>query len=136
MATPYVPPNTTGTREVVLKQNDTAPKLQLTLRDGNGDLKNLIGASAKICGRHKLTRELKISGTATVTGTTGLIEYQWQAADTDTAGIYELEVEVTYSDATVETFPSGSYIQLRILGDVSRPHHFHGGGGGGGGGGY
>ena len=118
MATPYVPPNTTGTWEVVLKQNDTAPKLQVTLRDGDGDLKVLTGATAKILVRHQITRTTKVDATATVTSTTGLIEYQWLAADTDTVGIYELEIQVTYSDSTIETFPSGSYVALRIVGDI------------------
>jgi hypothetical protein len=55
------------------------------------------------------TKRIKINrGTATISNAAnGEVTYQWQAGDTDTSGIYDAEVEVTWSDGDPETFPSG-----------------------------
>jgi hypothetical protein len=48
----------------------------------------------------------------------GIVEYSWQAGDTDTAGTYYGEIEVTYGDATVETFPNNGYFTVIIKEDL------------------
>jgi hypothetical protein len=41
-----------------------------------------------------------------VDDTNGVVQYDWQVGDTDTVGAYYVEFQVTYSDASVETFPN------------------------------
>jgi len=54
-----------------------------------------------------------------VTPLSGLVRYNWQAADTATVGSYQVEFEVTYADATVETFPNDGYIRVEIIADIA-----------------
>lgn len=49
----------------------------------------------------------------TATGTP-TVSYDWQAGDTDNAGEYVAEFEVTYSDGSIETFPNDGYISIEI----------------------
>ena len=49
----------------------------------------------------------------------GRISYQWLAGDTDTPGVFQVEIEVTFSDETVATFPSDGYHQLTILAEIN-----------------
>lgn len=93
---------------MILKQGDLAPKLQLDLNA------NLTAATvvAKIRRVHQSTILTK---TLTVTDApNGLVEYQWVAGDTDTAGTYLIEVLVTFSGAIPERFPQRFNRELLI----------------------
>jgi hypothetical protein len=47
-------------------------------------------------------------GTATITdAVNGEVTYNWIAGNTDTAGSFQAQVEVIWSDGKPETFPSG-----------------------------
>ena len=48
----------------------------------------------------------------------GIVQYPWVGADTNTAGTYYGEVEVTYADNTVETFPNNGYFTIIIKEDL------------------
>jgi len=54
-----------------------------------------------------------------VTALEGLVRYNWTAADTDTVGSYQAEFEVTYADASIETFPNDGYIRVEIIDDIT-----------------
>lgn len=43
---------------------------------------------------------------------------QYMPADTDTAGRFEAEFEVTYADGAVETFPNDGFIVVQIGPDI------------------
>lgn len=119
MAQPYLPPNTIGRRDVVLKRGDTAPPFSAILRDANGDPVDLTGASARLLMRFATTRKQKVAGACSIPNPpTGQVVYQWATPDTDRAGVFELEVEVTYGDFTVETFPRAGHQRVRIDEDV------------------
>jgi hypothetical protein len=63
---------------------------------------------------------VKIDTAATVvTAASGIVRYDWLAADTDTAGTFQAEFEVTYSDGKIETFPNASYIEVVITDDIA-----------------
>ena len=64
---------------------------------------------------------VKISGASvTITDASlGLVTYSFTAANTDTAGVYHAEIEVTYSDSTIETFPNNDWIVITILDDIA-----------------
>jgi hypothetical protein len=103
-----------------IKTNDTSPKLAVTLEDANGSAINISGAGGvrfhmKAFG----ATSLKVDAPMTITNATGgVVEYSWVAVDTNTAGTYYGEVEVTYADNTVETFPNNGYFTIIIKEDL------------------
>jgi hypothetical protein len=89
-----------------IKQNDTSPSLQATLKDAARNPIDLEGAVVRlhmkpVDGPLKLDKEMVI-----VDQNNGIVQYDWQAGDTDTSGTYYVEFQVTYADASVETFPN------------------------------
>ena len=102
-----------------IKQNDTSPALQATLQDYAGAAINLVGASVRLHMKG-LDGSLAIDSPMTITNVAGgVIRYNWQPSDTDTAGTYNAEFEVTYSDLSVETFPNTGNIAIVITPELN-----------------
>jgi len=102
-----------------IKTNDTGPVLSVTLTDANGNGIGLAGASARFHMKAFGATSLKVDAPATIIdGVNGVVKYDWVAGDTDTAGTYYGEIEVTYGDATVETFPNNGYFTIIIKEDL------------------
>jgi len=103
-----------------IKQNDTSPSIQTQFLDGDGlpvDITGNLGVSFHM---RDAAGTVKIDTAATVvTAASGIVRYDWLAADTDTAGTFQAEFEVTYSDGKVETFPNASYIEVVITDDIA-----------------
>ena len=102
-----------------IKQNDTSPAIQATLQDYEGNPINLLGATVRfhmksLGGNLKIDRPVSITDSAN-----GVILYEWQASDTDVAGTYYAEFEVTYSDSSVETFPNTDNIAIIITPELN-----------------
>lgn len=103
-----------------VKQNDTAPSIRATLKDGDDDAIDLTGASVRFHMRSIGGTSAKVDSAATVvTASSGIVQYDWVAADTDTVGTYQAEFEVTYSDTRIETFPNNGYIVVEITDDIT-----------------
>lgn len=64
---------------------------------------------------------LKIDAAAVIDGapTSGVARYNWVAADTDTAGCFISEWEVTYVSGAIETFPNDSHETITIFEDLA-----------------
>jgi hypothetical protein len=104
----------------VIKQNDTSPALLATLRDAAGAAINLTGATIRFHMRRSGRTTVTVDAAATiVTADSGAVRYDWDAADTATAGVFEAEFEVTYSDASIETFPNNKNIPVTITDDIA-----------------
>ena len=102
-----------------IKTNDTGPVLSVTLTDANGNGIGLAGASARFHMKAFGATSLKIDAPATIKDdVNGVVQYDWVAGDTDTAGTYYGEIEVLYGDATVETFPNNGYFTIIIKEDL------------------
>jgi len=102
-----------------IKTNDTSPKLAVTLEDANSVPVNISGANVRFHMKAFGATSLKIDAPMTITNATGgIVQYSWVATDTNTAGTYYGEVEVTYSDSTVETFPNNGYFTIIIKEDL------------------
>lgn len=104
-----------------MKRNDTGPAFLATLRDAYGNAINLSGVLAvQFHMRDTRTKAVKVDAACTVVdAATGRISYAWDAADTDTAGIFEAEVEVTFSDGTVESFPNDGFQRVEVIEDLA-----------------
>lgn len=49
----------------------------------------------------------------------GSVKYVWTATDTATAGSFQAEFEVTYTNGAVETFPNDQSISIVITEDLA-----------------
>ena len=105
-------------QEFITKQNDTKP-LEATLKDEDGPV-NLTGATV-VFNMWDSVKAVKVSlgAVTTVEPTLGTVKYPFAAIDTDTVGTFRGEFQVTFTDATVVTFPHDSYIAIKIVDDIA-----------------
>jgi hypothetical protein len=102
-----------------IKQNDTSPSLQATLKDASFTPINLTESQVRFHMK-SVDGALKIDAPmVVVTPLQGLIQYDWQSGDTDTVGTYYIEFEVTYSDASIETFPNDGNKVVSIVKELN-----------------
>jgi hypothetical protein len=89
------------------------PSIQATL---SADLTTATGV--KFIMKADQGNTIKVNAAATiVTPRPGVVRYDWLAADTDVAGSYQAEWEVTWAGGKTQTFP-----------DAHVPHHRRSGG--------
>ena len=89
-----------------ITENDTREFLVRTLRNSDGAVIDLTGASVQF----HMTRgsTVKVNAAAVITNATGgIVEYRWAAGNTDTPGHYKGEFQVTLSDGTIISVPTG-----------------------------
>ena len=108
---------------VTMKRNDTRPFLDVILQDVSGsalDLTASVATSGITFTMKDLdTDTIKVNQGVcqTVPGTAGMVRYNWQAADTATAGTYVGEFQVEYDDGTKLTIPTSTVLSIVILED-------------------
>lgn len=103
-----------------IKQNDTAPSIRATLRDGSNTAIDLTDATVRFHMKAVAGTTVKVDALANIVNATGgIVQYNWTTNDTDTAGSYYAEFEVTYSDGTVETFPNNSNLSISIRAELN-----------------
>lgn len=103
-----------------IKRGDTGPDLQRQLLDESGNPLNLSSATVRFNMQLKGGAVAISRAAATiVNASTGIVKYSWQAGDTDTAGSYEGEFEITYPDSSVETVPNYGMIEITITADIA-----------------
>ena len=105
--------------DFTIKQNDTRRAIQTTLKyqDSAVDL-SAAGTSVKFLMKN-IKGNLKVDAAATkVDASNGVVKYEWSEGDTDTAGSFRGEFEVTWDNGEIETFPSDSYIDIFIKNDL------------------
>jgi hypothetical protein len=103
-----------------IKRNDDQPTLDVALRDDKNRPVDVTGASVVFHMRNTADDTTKISG-ASVTvlaASKGEVRYPWTTTNTNTAGNFEAEFQVTFSDGGVQTFPNDGYIDVIITEDV------------------
>lgn len=105
--------------DITLKRGDRLPLLDRTLLDENDDAVDLTGATVRFIMRAYGATNPKISAAATVLDApTGRVRYSWTANDTDTAGHYQAEFEVTFSNGRKETFPNDHHLTVDVVADL------------------
>lgn len=109
--------------DVVLKQHDTRPTQVWNLTQTVGGTTtpvNLTTASSVLVLLKDQASATTGGGTATITNAAaGTISYTPNATtDTATVRKWNAEIQVTWSDGGIETFPNDSYFTIRIIGDL------------------
>lgn len=96
-----------------IKQGDTGPPLTITCTD-NGDAVDLSAADTV-----KVIADGAATFTRTVTGSNaGVVVMPWQTTDTAALGQIQLEVEVTWQDGTIQTFPGEGFLRVTVTNDL------------------
>lgn len=104
---------------VYMKKGDRLPKLEATLQLDSGDPVSLVGATVRFRMAESPTATAKVDAAATVvSAAAGTVEYEWGATDTDTAGTYLAEWEVTIGGLT-QTVPSRDFLRIVIVDDLA-----------------
>tara|TARA_Y100000310_G_C20335772_1_gene647421 strand:- start:111 stop:446 length:336 start_codon:yes stop_codon:yes gene_type:complete len=104
-----------------IKQNDTRPELDVFLRDDKDRTINVTGATVKFNMRNASDNVVKVDNgsVTTVSSTAGRVKYSFSTSDTDTAGNFDGEFQVTFVGGQVETFPNDGYVKVIITDDVA-----------------
>ncbi len=102
-----------------IKRNDTSPSLLTTLTDAAGTAVDLTGATVRFHMNDLAGTNVVDAAVTVVTAASGIVRYDWDAADTAAAGLHRAEFEVTYSDSTVETFPNDGFLMVNVLEDLA-----------------
>lgn len=104
-----------------IKKDDTAPPITATLRDSQGTPIDLTGCTVKFHMKAVPpgTKSLLDKSVSILDGVNGKVRYVWATGDTDTAGPYRAEFEITYPDLTHQTVPSDAYIDVLVVDDLN-----------------
>lgn len=107
-----------------IKRHDTYPPFSVTLYDADGIAVDLTGSTVQFVMRLEDVTTLKVDGAMTgpnggAFDATGVAEYPWVAADTDTEGTYLAEYQVTFpANAGKQTFPTKGYDRVIVGEDL------------------
>ena len=107
-----------------LKRGDTAPVIQDTLLDANGNAVNLTGSTIRFHMANWERTTVIVNGVVTgwggaALGSSGQVEYAPMSADVATAGVFKAEWEVTFSGGKIETWPDEGHAVVNIEVDLA-----------------
>lgn len=103
-----------------ITQNDTAPAIEATLKDSDGNAVDISGGSVTFHMRAKGETTTKVNASAKIVDSAnGKVKYEWASGDTDTFGMFDAEWEVKYSDGSIETFPSNGFTEISIRKEIA-----------------
>lgn len=101
---------------VTIKRNDTKDNIKATLSNESGAV-DLTGATVRFLmskkGVVKVDRQVQIQDAVN-----GIVWMVFDQGDTDEAGSFQAEFEVTFSDARIETFPNDGFFLINIINDL------------------
>lgn len=105
--------------DFTLKANDRLPSIAAVLATGSGTPLNLTGAAVKFIMRAKTGGAPKVNTAAVIVdATAGSVRYDWTATDTNTAGSWQAEWQITWSDGKQQTVPTLTYHTIDVLADL------------------
>lgn len=99
------------------RQNDTLGTIRAQLLDENGaavDLTNAVGVDFHMKPRDGA---LKVDGACTIVdAVNGIVQWAWEDAPTglDTAGVFDVEWQVTYTGGGIQTHPNVGSDKVRV----------------------
>jgi hypothetical protein len=109
------------TADFVIRQDDTAPRLFADLTDGNGNPVTVTGSTVRL-HLHPLTSELGVDldlAAFVDPDVANRVYYDWSADDTQYAGYYGGEWQVTYANTQIETFPNQGWFLVNVVAQLA-----------------
>lgn len=101
-----------------IKQGAQNPSLDATLTKGDGSAQDLTGGTVTFSMKRQRTGAVKVNaGACTIVnapGTDGKVKYAWQAADTDTPGVYRGSFKVTGLAGGPAVFPTSGFVWVTV----------------------
>lgn len=98
-----------------MKRHDLRPYLQVKIFNPDGTARDLTGDLINFNMKDTSGNLVVDNQIATlVLASQGLVEYRWQAGDTDGAGVFRGEFVIN----GIDTFPKEGYIQIEITEDL------------------
>lgn len=105
--------------DFVLKQHDRLPSIQAIFTSGGQAVDLTTATGVQFIMRPLQGGPVKVASPAVIVNAAGgVVRYDWLAADTDTAGSYQAEWQVTWADGKPQTFPTQSYHTVDVLADL------------------
>ena len=102
-----------------IKQNDTSPVIEEYLRNADGSALD-VSASTVVFHMRDGFGTVKVSSPATiVNGPQGWVRYSWIAADTNQAGTFYREWQVTLPSGRIVTTPNYTDYPVQISTDIA-----------------
>jgi hypothetical protein len=114
-----------------IKRGDTSPALELQILDGEAPVQGLATASeVRLLLRANSSVAPLVSAPMAVQNQTlkqGWVSRAWQTGETDVAGSYRGEVQVTWGDGSKTTFPAAGYFTVQVVPTSAERRHTDGG---------
>lgn len=105
--------------DFTLKVGDTKPSITGNLTDGDGEAVDLNGASVVFVMRLIDATDPTVEYPADIIDAdNGIVRYDWVEGDTDVAGGYYAEWDVTFADTSRGTFPNDGMVRVAIYADL------------------
>lgn len=122
--------------DFTIKKGDLLPELEATLKDGAGTAIDLTARGGGTVRFHMRLRDsgeptddpspsraetIKVDAPATVvTAASGEVKYSWVAGDTDTAGDYFGEFEITWATGSLpQRIPSDGHLEILVMENIA-----------------
>ncbi len=106
--------------DIVIKRNDLLPLINHTLKDADGAI-DLSDSTVKFIMRAAGGGgAVKVNAAATiVSAVDGTVRYTWVGTDTDTAGNFEAEWEITDGASKPLSVPNDRHLRVVITEDLA-----------------
>jgi hypothetical protein len=104
-----------------IRQNDLRDPIIAVLKGATGAIVDLTTATVVVFQMADAeTGAIKINAVATINSppTAGVVQYDWLAGDTDTAGDYIATWQVTWPSGKTQTFPTAANLSVLVIGDL------------------
>lgn len=98
-----------------MKRGDTAPALRATITD-NGSPVDLTPATVKVIG--KRNGVAVFNRAATTKTNQGVVTMDWTPTDTALPGLIAVEIEATWANGTVQSYPASGYLGVLVDPDL------------------
>lgn len=103
-----------------IKRNDRSPSFTSTLEAPAGTPVDLTGCNVKFIMTKDGESSPKVNAAATIDSVLdGEVSYSWGVTDTDTAGLYRAEWEVTFAGGVKRTWPAEDYLYINVQADLA-----------------
>lgn len=99
-----------------IKRGDNRPGATITCRNGTVPVDLTTATQLRLLG--SLDGSLVINRAVTGNANGEVVIDAWESADTATAGTLQVEVEATWGDGTVQTFPGAGYLEVEVVPDL------------------